>query len=79
MCSNVSRVILEGGVFTLQKRNLDKIFKEIEEELRSQYSITYSSSNQAVDGGYRRVDVQMLDKSYTARTRKGYFAAVPTK
>jgi VWFA-related protein len=63
-----------GRVFTLQKRNLDKIFKEIEDELRSQYSISYVSTNSAEDGSYRRVDVQMADKSYTARTRKGYFA-----
>lgn len=64
-----------GRVFRLQKRNLDKIFKEIEEELRAQYSISYVSSNPAEDGAYRRVDVQMVDKSYNARTRKGYFAA----
>ena len=64
-----------GRVFTLQRRNLDKIFKEIEEELRAQYSIAYVSSNPAEDGGFRRIDVQMMDKSYTARTRKGYFAA----
>lgn len=63
-----------GRVFRLQKRNLDKIFQEIEEELRSQYSISYVSSNTVEDGGYRRVDVKMTSPNYTARTRKGYFA-----
>lgn len=63
-----------GRVFTLQKRNLDKIFKEIEEELRSQYSISYVSSNPIEDGGYRRVDVKTKSSDYAPRTRKGYFA-----
>jgi len=64
-----------GRVFRLEKRNLEKIFAEINEELRSQYSISYSPTNTARDGAYRRIEIQMADKSMKPQARKGYYAA----
>lgn len=63
-----------GRVFDLNK-NLDKIFADINDELRSQYSLSYVSSNTAQDGGYRKIEVQMANKSDKAQARKGYYAA----
>jgi VWFA-related protein len=64
-----------GRIFRLEKRNLEKIFAEINEELRSQYSISYNPTNTARDGAYRRIEIQMADKSMKPQARKGYYAA----
>ena len=64
-----------GRVFRMEKRNLEKIFNEINEELRSQYSISYSPTNTARDGAYRLIEIQMADKSMKTQARKGYYAA----
>ena len=63
-----------GRVFRLERRNLDKIFAEINEELRSQYSLSYASSNPDRDGYFRRIEVRMKDKTQIATTRNGYYA-----
>ena len=49
-------------------------FKKIEEELRSQYTISYTPTN-PFDGTYRKVRVETVDKKYKARTRAGYVAS----
>lgn len=63
-----------GRMFRLEKRNLDKIFAEINQELRSQYSLSYSSSNPDRDGYFRKIEVRMKDKTQKATTRAGYYA-----
>jgi len=62
-----------GRVFRLQ-RNLDKIFSEISDELRSQYSISYVPSRVGINGDYRRVEVRMVNKTLKAQYRQGYYA-----
>ena len=52
----------------------DKIFTEINEELRSQYSLSYASSNPDRDGYFRKIEVRMKDKNQKAATRAGYYA-----
>jgi len=54
------------------------ITSEIARELRSQYSIGYSSSNQARDGSFRKIKVELAGKKSqetNIRYRKGYFAS----
>lgn len=63
------RVFRVGGKYTL-----DDIFREIQQEMRSQYSLTYSPTNTALDGGYRRLEIRTTDKSQRVQARKGYFA-----
>lgn len=54
---------------------LTQAFKEINTELRSQYSITYVPSNKAKDGSFRKVEVKLRgDQDITIRHRKGYYA-----
>jgi Ca-activated chloride channel family protein len=53
------------------------IVAEIANELRSQYSIGYFSSNSVRDGSFRRVKIRLTDsnaKDYRLRYRRGYFA-----
>jgi Ca-activated chloride channel family protein len=48
-------------------------FSIIVEELRNQYTLTYYSSNQKRDGGWRAIAVTVSRPGLTVRTRKGYW------
>jgi Ca-activated chloride channel homolog len=49
-------------------------FKEIEEELRSQYALTYTPADFKYDGSFRSIYLYCNDRRYQARAKKGYFA-----
>lgn len=49
-------------------------FKNIEEELRSQYALTYTPADFKPNGAFRPIYLYCNDRRYMARTRKGYFA-----
>ena len=49
-------------------------FKSIEEELRSQYALTYTPADFRANGAFRSIYLYCNDRRYFARTRKGYFA-----
>lgn len=53
---------------------LQKAFDQISEELRSQYSIGYTPSNDKHDGTYRKIEIKTKD-GYKVQARKGYYAA----
>lgn len=54
--------------------DLGLAFKEIDQELRSQYSLSYRPSNNKRDGTFRTFRVAVKNKDYIVRHRKGYFA-----
>jgi Ca-activated chloride channel homolog len=49
-------------------------FKDIEEELRSQYALTYTPADFKMDGSFRTIYLYCNDRHYQVRARKGYFA-----
>src|SRR5690348_15148493 len=49
-------------------------FSQIQEELRSQYAISYKPADFLADGKYRTIDIEVVNKKYKVRGRKGYFA-----
>ena len=49
-------------------------FKQIEEELRSQYALTYSPAEFKYDGAFRTIYLYCNDRRYQVRAKKGYFA-----
>jgi VWFA-related protein len=49
-------------------------FKDIEEELRSQYALVYTPADFKADGSYRTIYLYCYDRKYTVRAKKGYFA-----
>jgi Ca-activated chloride channel family protein len=65
-----------GGkaLFPFVVEDLDSAFREIGQELRSQYYIGYISSNPKRDGGYRKIEVKVQDKNLKLNYRKGYYA-----
>ena len=49
------------------------VYKEIEEELRSQYLLAYSSDKPSQGGDFRMVEVKVAGGKYKARTISGYY------
>ncbi len=49
-------------------------FFRISEELRSQYSVAYRSTNSSRDGAFRRIKVNVRGKKVKLQYRKGYYA-----
>jgi VWFA-related protein len=49
-------------------------FHDIEQELRSQYALTYSPADFKTDGAFRTIYLYCNDRRYQVRARKGYFA-----
>ncbi len=65
-----------GGkaLFPFQVEELDSAFREISQELRSQYNLGYFSSNTMRDGSYRKIEVRLPEKNLSLKYRKGYYA-----
>jgi VWFA-related protein len=62
--------------FPSKPQDFKKAFDAIQEELRSQYSVAYNSSNAAKDGSYRSIKiVTPSQKSLKVRAKKGYYSA----
>ena len=49
-------------------------FKDIEEELRSQYALVYTPADFTADGSFRTIYLYCYDRRYQVHARKGYFA-----
>lgn len=65
--------------FPRDERQLHNAFKQIEEEMRSQYLLSYEPNNQALDGSYRKIEIQVSNPELTKQKvkvthRQGYFA-----
>ena len=56
-------------------RELDTVFGDIVEELSNQYLLSYASSNDARDGTWRRIVVELDGLPHKVRHRQGYRAA----
>ena len=70
--------------FPRDESELRDAFKQIEEEMRSQYLIAYEPSNPKKDGSYRTIEIQLtnpaLEKDKVKLThRQGYFAKAALK
>jgi Ca-activated chloride channel family protein len=51
------------------------VFADIVEELSNQYLLSYASSNDAHDGTWRKIVVELSEPKYQVRHRQGYRAA----
>lgn len=55
---------------------VDKITPEVAREIRNQYILAYSPTNQALDGTFRKISVVVNGYGHpTVRTRNGYYAS----
>ena len=72
----LSRFAEETGgrsFFVATPDELDAIYSSIEQELRSQYLITYQSTNTNQDSDFRLVELKLGDRGLRASTLKGYY------
>jgi Ca-activated chloride channel homolog len=61
--------------FPFQIRDVANAFAEIQDELRSQYAISYKPANFKADGHYRTIEIVANDrKNFRVRARRGYYA-----
>jgi VWFA-related protein len=69
-----------GRVFKVDRHlTLEDAFKQLQDEMRSQYSIGYTSTNPDQDGSFRKLVVKVADKNLKVQVRKGYYAIKPEK
>jgi len=69
-----------GRVFKVdRKHTLEEVFREIQDELRSQYAIGYAPTNPAKDGTFRRIEIRTDQKDFKVQARKGYYAVPSTE
>jgi VWFA-related protein len=61
--------------FPFQIRDVANAFAAIQDELRSQYAISYKPADFRTDGHYRTIEIVANDrKSFRVRARRGYYA-----
>jgi len=67
-----------GHVFHIDRKlPLQEAFRELQDEMRSQYAIGYTPTNAVKDGTFRRIEVRTSNKDFKVQARKGYFASKP--
>ncbi len=67
--------------FPKSLKEVEGIAQEVAQDIRTQYTIGYRSTNPPANGGYRQVHVDAKAKGYgklTVRTRTGYFPKTNT-
>jgi Ca-activated chloride channel family protein len=60
--------------FPFKMKDITHSFAAIEDELRSQYVVSYRPADFDADGRYRSIQISALKKDLQVRARKGYFA-----
>jgi VWFA-related protein len=61
--------------FPFQIRDVTNAFAEIQDELRSQYAVSYKPADFKADGHFRTIEIVALDrKNFRVRARRGYFS-----
>jgi Ca-activated chloride channel homolog len=60
--------------FPLRDKDVSHSFAAIQDELRSQYIVSYKPAAFDADGRYRTIEISALKKDLSIRARKGYFA-----
>lgn len=60
--------------FPFKMKDITHSFAAIEDELRSQYVVSYRPADFDADGRYRSIEISAFKKDLQVRARKGYFA-----
>jgi len=60
--------------FPFKMKDITHSFAAIQDELRSQYIVSYRPASFDADGRYRSIEISALRKDLQVRSRRGYFA-----
>ena len=64
-----------GTFFEVTKKMpLEKVYEQIEDELRSQYNLGYTPDKSDAGAGFRKIKVTAKGKGLTVQAREGYYA-----
>ncbi|HXY50899.1 MAG TPA: VWA domain-containing protein [Terriglobales bacterium] len=64
-----------GRLFEVSKKQpIDKIYSELQEELRNQYSIGYTPDKSNEGTGFRKITLTTKEKDLVVQARDGYYA-----
>jgi Ca-activated chloride channel homolog len=55
-------------------KDLDKVFERLADQLRTQYTLGFYSTNEGRDGKFRKLSVKVRKPGYAVKTRSGYYA-----
>lgn len=64
-----------GGQYISNTNNLAGAFARVNEDRRSYYMLSYSSTNPTLDGKFRSITVKVRREGVTVRARRGYVAS----
>lgn len=71
VCGETGGRVIDVGS---NSEKLQKAFQQISEELRTQYNIAYTPTNQKRDGTFRKIEIKVNNKDDKVQARKGYYA-----
>jgi len=74
---NLERLATATGgraFFPFKMKDIKNSFAAIEDELRSQYVVSYHPPDFDADGRYRSIEISALKKDLQVRARQGYYA-----
>ena len=64
-----------GRLFEVSKKQpIDKIYADLQEELRNQYSLGYTPAKSDQGVGYRKIALATKQKDLKVQARNGYYA-----
>ena len=64
-----------GRIFHIDRKNtLEDAFKQLQDEMRSQYAIGYTPTNPNKDGTFRKIDIRASNHEWKVQARRGYYA-----
>ncbi len=66
-----------SAYFPLRLDELEGVYAEIAAELESQYSLSYTPTNQAWDGQWRTLEVSLKSRAGNVQARPGYYGVRP--
>ena len=66
-----------GGHFfeVTKKESVEAIYKQVQEELRNQYSLGFSPDHAEESSGYHKILLAAKPKDLVVQTRQGYYEA----
>lgn len=64
-----------GQMFEVSKKEtVEQIYSQIQDELRNQYSLGFTPTQQAASVGYHKIQLTTKKKNLTVQTREGYYS-----
>jgi len=71
----ISKATGGQSYFPNAAEEVDSVAQQVAHDIRNQYVLGYSPTNEALDGSFRRVEVKVKGRGLAVRTRTGYYAS----